>query len=114
MLQTSLTWRHSLDRLKPGPAGQPMNVACCLLVAAAAFSAGYHNEYIVVAHLHMLIGESSTIITNGIPAFVGAKESVCEPYVLSGGLLKSWHLSFKLSKSSIVLDPLMSDLVFLI
>ena len=32
----------------------------------------------------------------------------------SGGLLKSWHLSFKLSKSSIVLDPLMSDLVFLI
>ena len=39
-----------------------MNVACCLLVAAAAFSAWYHNEYIVVAHLHLLIGSSSTII----------------------------------------------------
>ena len=39
-----------------------MNVAYCLLVAAAAFSAWYHNEYIVVAHLHLLIGSSSTII----------------------------------------------------
>ena len=39
-----------------------MNVACCLLVAAAAFLAWYHNEYIVVAHLHLLIGSSSTII----------------------------------------------------
>ena len=64
LLQTSLTQRLSLARLTPGPAGQPMNVACCLLVAAVAFTAWYRNEYIVVAHLHLLIGSSSTIIIN--------------------------------------------------
>ena len=41
-----------------------MNMACCLLVAAAAFTAWYRNEYIVVAHLHLLIGLSRTIIIN--------------------------------------------------
>jgi hypothetical protein len=41
-----------------------MNVAYCLLVAAAAFTAWYRNEYIVVAHLHLLVGLSSTIIIN--------------------------------------------------
>ena len=35
-----------------------------LLVAAVAFTAWYRNEYIVVAHLHLLIGLSSTIIIN--------------------------------------------------
>ena len=28
----------SIDRLTMGPAGQPVNVACCLLVAAVAFT----------------------------------------------------------------------------
>ena len=41
-----------------------MNVACCLLVAAVAFTAWYRNEYIVVAHLHLLIGLSSTVVNN--------------------------------------------------
>ena len=63
-MQTSLAWRLSPDRLPRQPGGQPMNVACCLLVAAVAFTAWCRNEYIVVAHLHLLIRSSSTIIIN--------------------------------------------------
>ena len=58
-----------MDRLTAGPAGQPMNMACRLLVAAFAFKAWYHNENIVVAHLHLLIGLSSTIYHQCTPAF---------------------------------------------
>lgn len=38
-LQTSLACCLSPDRLTLEPAGQSLNVACCLLVAAAAFTA---------------------------------------------------------------------------
>ena len=41
-----------------------MSMACCLLVAAAAFAVWQRNEYIVVAHLHRHIGSSSTITIN--------------------------------------------------
>ena len=61
-----------------GPAGQPMNMACCLLVAAAAFTAWYRNEYIVVAHSDLLIGSSNSIRLN-------AYLVRCPPYSTQAG-----------------------------
>ena len=64
-----------------------MNAACCLLVAAAVFTAWYRNEYIVVTHLHLLIGLSSTII---IDAYLHSLASPLYPQHKVLGVLIIW------------------------
>ena len=57
-----------------------MNVACCLLVAAVGVTAWCRNEYIFVAHLHLLAGLSNSIIINAHPrSFASPLTSTANP-----------------------------------